>query len=662
MAISILPRSLEPLPDESLPGYLLRLAHRLERTPSRIALLTGLTAPTRGGDGHVPASAMLHLDPGTAAKFARAARLTSVEVADLCIDRYRHRYPPLDFASADLRRRAGDLARKSLWISTASTRYCPQCLADDGTPLQRAHGGGWKQAWRFPLVIACPLHRRILLHVCPQCEQPAHSTVLRALLPRMGDVGLHPAQCRNTVRPAGRWALQPPACGARLDTQLEPDRGIDDVTLVQILDQQQRMLDALLPGGAVPTAHARDLLGDLITLTTLIKMSWPTIGDGLVPARLHTYVNEHVEKARTAVHERRLNQTRNELFQPLRQPPSDPITCAGFLLAADQLIGQAPRGLREAIAPMLDRLSSREPRALYLMQSRAACSPRLRAALTTQRGGFHAVTRTRARPAASGHHRFEARHVPQFLPQHLSDRYLAGVEGISHKLLRRAASFKLIELAGGGTWIDAAETFQIPITTARSTLAHVRRWSTQNLATFADAIDSIAEELDSSVGSGAIDYQARRRILRDWSIPAEDWQRLLTELTVTIKLGRPTELGDRKRRVASVLVWTQITQGEHLFAPLVMAEKYEHGGSGLRSAVNTTLRRSAPRNADLRIALTAYAERLIQHIDELGSPILVASDAITCFTSHSRPAAGRVASRLRSKTCPQARTLTGPHR
>ncbi len=59
--LSPLPRSLDPLPDESLPGYLLRLAHRLGLAPARIMQLTGLTASR---DGRQPArrSLMLHLD------------------------------------------------------------------------------------------------------------------------------------------------------------------------------------------------------------------------------------------------------------------------------------------------------------------------------------------------------------------------------------------------------------------------------------------------------------------------------------------------------------------------------------------------------------------------------------------------------------------------
>ena len=50
---SPLPRSLDPLPDESLPGYVLRLAYRLGLAPLRILQLTGLAAagppPARRG-------------------------------------------------------------------------------------------------------------------------------------------------------------------------------------------------------------------------------------------------------------------------------------------------------------------------------------------------------------------------------------------------------------------------------------------------------------------------------------------------------------------------------------------------------------------------------------------------------------------------------------
>src|ERR1019366_843507 len=53
-----LPRSLDPLPGESLAGYLLRLSFRLGVPPGQVAAITGLTT----GTGTIPASRMLILD------------------------------------------------------------------------------------------------------------------------------------------------------------------------------------------------------------------------------------------------------------------------------------------------------------------------------------------------------------------------------------------------------------------------------------------------------------------------------------------------------------------------------------------------------------------------------------------------------------------------
>ncbi|HEY5988661.1 MAG TPA: TniQ family protein, partial [Streptosporangiaceae bacterium] len=73
---SPLPRSLDPLPDEALPGYVLRLAHRLGLSPARVLRLTGLTAAT-GGHQPAPRSLMTRLDAVAAGSFARATRLTA---------------------------------------------------------------------------------------------------------------------------------------------------------------------------------------------------------------------------------------------------------------------------------------------------------------------------------------------------------------------------------------------------------------------------------------------------------------------------------------------------------------------------------------------------------------------------------------------------------
>lgn len=84
----------------------------------------------------------------------------------------------------------------------------------------------------------------------------------------------------------------------------------------------------------------------------------------------------------------------------------------------------------------------------------------------------------------------------------------------------------------------------------------------------------------------------------------------MSALTAKSRPGRPVVYDDRKRRIASVMVWAQITQGEHLFAPLVIAEKQQHGTSDLRAAVTAILCRTAPKNANFRVALTTYTQGL----------------------------------------------------
>ena len=169
--LSPLPRSLDPLPDESLPGYLLRLAHRLGLAPARIMQLTGLTGSR---DGHQPArrSLMLHLDEAQAGTFARVTRLTAAETAQLCMSSMSGRYPwAAPRVTAD---QWGPRSLASTWVFTSATRYCPQCLAGDGSYIQQQHGGAWRKAWRLPVVFACPAHRQLLEHLCPSCQQPGH--------------------------------------------------------------------------------------------------------------------------------------------------------------------------------------------------------------------------------------------------------------------------------------------------------------------------------------------------------------------------------------------------------------------------------------------------------------------------------------------------------
>jgi hypothetical protein len=122
-----LPRSLSPLPDESVPGFLLRLAHRLDLSPGRVAALTGLTPPTAASA--VPIGYLYKISPPQAEIFAHTTGLSLAEVADLTLTVLADRYSPADLAYCGRKRSTSGILVKENWIFTRFSRYCPDCLA-----------------------------------------------------------------------------------------------------------------------------------------------------------------------------------------------------------------------------------------------------------------------------------------------------------------------------------------------------------------------------------------------------------------------------------------------------------------------------------------------------------------------------------------------------
>ena len=163
-----LPRSLVPLPGESLPGFILRLSFRLNQPPARIAELTGL-APDRPSWARMPVILLAGIPEADSSTFARMTRLTGAQAAQLGMGTWRERYPPV-IASPESKARGARRLDGRLILAPA-TRYCPECLAGDGSAIQESFGGPWLKAWHLPVVFACPVHQRLLEHLCPECGQ-----------------------------------------------------------------------------------------------------------------------------------------------------------------------------------------------------------------------------------------------------------------------------------------------------------------------------------------------------------------------------------------------------------------------------------------------------------------------------------------------------------
>ncbi|WP_030398335.1 TniQ family protein [Kitasatospora purpeofusca] len=558
-----LARSLAPFPEESLPGFLLRLAHRLNRSPARIAVLTGLAPYRLGHTVKLPAHLLVALRPESAARFAAATRLTTAEVQALGLRAHQVAYPPI----ADTGERPDGRFGSNVWAFTAASRFCPLCLAGDGTAVQDAHGGPWRLPWHLPVVFACPRHRRLLDHLCPSCRRPLNVSVqgrAALILHPTGHV-LHPAQCRNHALDAGTRKPKP-ACGADLTATAADTGARGDADLGTLLDLQSRLLARL----ASPDPDEPLFFPDLIAVSQLITISWPAAVDDLsLPDVQVDALDEHVH----AMRRRTADRPHGDNGRIVIGPPPAAAACAGLLAMSERLVTHPdPAGAREAVQTLARRAVERDRTRFVGIIRRGQFSLPLARALAVQRGGFHATVGAGTSAALRVPTRtclFTAREIPQLLPAAAYERHLAHfttrltVDSRNNaRLVRRAAALKLAEMTGGGALADGARLLGIPRGHALSGLQQLRLRTDSEGAwqRFLHGLDAIAAELDDQ--EDRIDYQRRRTALEDWTIPPADWAHLTDGLPML-------DATPGLRICASVLVWTQVTEGDYLFSPLV---------------------------------------------------------------------------------------------
>jgi hypothetical protein len=334
-----LPRSLDPLPGESLAGYLLRLSFRLGVPPGQVAAITGLTT----GTGTIPASRMLILDDAVTSAFAEATRLAPAEVTALTLAGLAGRYPPAGLSYLGRERQPGGIFVKETWVLSRSTRYCPQCLAGDpASPVQQQLGGAWDKLWRLPVTFACPQHQRLLEHACPACGQPAHLRAARgglpSLIPMPEHAAIHPAACRRP-QPAGgtarRRQLRP--CGHLLtEGHAVPQPELLD-GLRQVLQFQQHLLGLLDPRGPAATASGGEqatpgeYFTDLRILACLITASWPAARDLATLPGQAGLISQHAAAARRQASATAEERAQHRQIAYYDTPPLEAATCAALL-------------------------------------------------------------------------------------------------------------------------------------------------------------------------------------------------------------------------------------------------------------------------------------------------------------------------------------------
>ncbi|MEH0420752.1 TniQ family protein [Streptomyces sp. B21-083] len=607
----VLARSLAPLPEESLSGFLLRAAYRLERTPRRLAQLSGLMA-----QGRTPAQHLLSLSPPVLENFSTTMRLTMTEATDMTLVGLQHRLPAL----ADLRRataQGNGRAGASTWAMLYPSRYCPECLHGDGSPIQELFGGAWQLRWHLPIVFACLTHRRLLESVCPACRTVPNgrTTQHTSLICKPGIAGLHPARCRNPApgQPTGGGIRRLP-CGARLD---EAVVGIDhhlpaqDLELLFALqgrlEQQLAMSPAISMGD-----EERDgaYLPDLVAAAQLILLSWP-VGASLAGAPALTSLIDTY--AAPLVGGRYLG------FQA-RLPLVDGAQCGALLLAAEALLGTRDlASLHERIRPLARETQKRAPDFARRLGQQGRISLRLTRATSQRLHGFQWDPRVRAQSRTDG---FRLEHVPPYLPLTWFNSHFANLleqlPDLSYKLLRhfrRAASLRLAEMACGDIWPRCAVTLGKPESTGRHTLNVLGGWLKQaNLwPHFEDAVRDVADRLARLPIRP--DYAHRRSALSDWRLSKSDWRTLCSGIPRLEKMG-----ATYNPDAGTILVWSHVNEAEYLHHPLLNESPQVH--SGTKATLSNFVGRFYYRpehqqgaRLTLRRRLDRYGERLASACD-----------------------------------------------
>ncbi|WP_078968936.1 TniQ family protein [Streptomyces sp. MMG1522] len=400
-----LPRSLDPLADESIHGYLLRLAHRFGVAPLEIAVRTGLVVQGRGRNG-IPVRLLHDLDEQRLDAFARATCLTHDEVRGLLTALLGERYGPLNAGLLAEFRTPSGMLHNNRWILTRATRYCPRCLTGDGTEIEERHGGCWRRSWRLPPVFACLRHQRPLLYGCPRCGQDINTARAGSLVARASEAGLHPAQCRATI--PGTRAI----CGASL-VDGEANRLPHSPSTVAALLRLQHHFDRLLdPGGPksvgsfgwlVPVAQH---FIDLRALSALIFMTWPCGRELADTEALAMLVDREAEKRHAEFAKSRAEAEagrRRQASHHYSNPAADPAVAGAVLgIAAKLLAAPDENETHEVMAPIIDRAKERNFSMSYQFRSFGGSSYPLQAILLTSRRDRGALQRMEQRIESKG--------------------------------------------------------------------------------------------------------------------------------------------------------------------------------------------------------------------------------------------------------------------
>jgi hypothetical protein len=316
---------------------------------------------------------------------------------------------------------------------------------------------------------------------------------------------------------------------------------------------------------------------------------------------------------------------------PRHPPPADAAASAGLAYIADRVLGGSTGDVREFLRQFLPpspRKANRTYWGVRVLRSEIPCSEGMQAACDPIPRNFTRPPRGR-RNAVLRPERWEPENIPAFLPADWYARHFTPIAGVNPMFIRRTAALRLVQMAAGGSLGEAAGFLGIASTDTTwenkariysgAGFVHTGASRQPDPRSFETALISLARELDSPA-TPLINYQRRRHALQTWCIDGDTWDQLIGRLPPVPGPHQP-ELGDRKRQIASIYVWAQVTSGEHYFAPRPIEAAQPHeiqeDWKGRWNNILHLIRRDrpSPHYTNLRTKLDTLAASLAASID-----------------------------------------------
>jgi hypothetical protein len=536
-----------PVPDETLPSYVDRLAFELGVTLKVALALLGLWSGSRRDLGVHG----LHVAPERRRMVLEVSGLSEASLESMLLTRF-------DGLVGDIgsRLQMPRLITSGMWLYVAGSNVCPECLAE--------RNGAWDIHWKLPWVFACTRHNRLLHDICPSCKNEFRAFLKgRTTIPRALEQVPAPTLCPNAAADTviGRDARR---CDA--DVIALPPVLVDERTIIA-----QKALREAIAGHAPTVCGQRTTpagyLSELRALVSLMRqLAEPEDFADLRPEALAA-----VERAVAA------RAPGKRIIRHTHSAPRDPWLRAGLMtLAVEMLAASDDEAYSLRLAPLADRartrLTSRLPPREFSL--RFGATPLLTRAILANQPVWcpdAAPRLQRPSPALASARRtpaLEPRWVPQLVWPWAWDTHLRPFFDSQHQeLARYFCSLAVVRVAAGLSWREAADALNVPFSYDRHIGRFVWRMCRERTTSaFAESLNvSVIEAVTRVTTGGEPDYEHRRqRFSAMTEIPGPVWRDMLE------KTGRrPT--GPTTGRLAAVWLWTRLTGGMTAQAPALAA-------------------------------------------------------------------------------------------